>query len=160
MTWAKNSGVRTMDELHKRLRRDAEQLQAGTSPEMRLRLEASLSAARDARTMAVKRPEPAESSQGSAWWLSAITGVAAVLLVVFLISRGSLEETGGEAVSLNNHPPAEASDLPEDWFVTSGLDLNIQPADLTRSLEEELTNLQSDLVKARQNVERDVKFAF
>ncbi len=149
-----------MDELHKRLKRDAEQLQAGTSPEMRLRLKASLSAARDTRTMAVKRPESTESSQGSAWWLSAITGIAAVLLVVFLINRDSLEETGGEAVSLNNHLPVEASDLPEDWFVTGGLDMNIQPADLTRSLEEELSNLQSDLEKARENVERDVKFAF
>ena len=75
-----------MDELQARLKRDAEQLQAETSPEMRLRLKASLSAARDARTVAVKRPGPAESSQGSAWWLSAITGVAAVLFVVFWVN--------------------------------------------------------------------------
>ena len=160
MRWVKNLGIRTMDELQSRLKRDAEQLQAGTSPEMQLRLEASLCTARDARTMAVKRPEPAESSQGSTWWLSAVTGVAAVLLVAFLINRDLLEETGREAVSLNNQPPVEASALVEDWFVSGGLDLNIQPADLTQSLEEELSNLQSDLEKARENVERDVKFAF
>ena len=38
--------------------------------------------------------------------------------------------------------------------------LNVESADLTRSLEDELINLQSDLEKAKENVERDVKFTF
>ena len=63
-------------------------------------------------------------------------------------------------ISASNGAPTHSVRLPEDWYVGDGFLLNVESADLTRSLEEELINLQSDLEKAKENVERDVKFAF
>jgi len=56
--------------------------------------------------------------------------------------------------------PTNEVSLPEEWIPGDKFLLNVEQADLTRSLEEELLNLQSDLEKAKENVERDVKFAF
>jgi hypothetical protein len=40
------------------------------------------------------------------------------------------------------------------------LPLRVKTADLAAPLEDELQNLRSDLEKARDNVERDLKFTF
>ena len=44
--------------------------------------------------------------------------------------------------------------------IQSGFPLNVETAEWTTPLEEELRNLRSDLEKARENVERDLRLSF
>ena len=94
----------------------------------------------------------------SLWWISSISGLTAAFLVILLLNWKQPVEDNAELAATNTTPTPSVT-LPPDWEVTGGFQLIVEPADLTRSLEEELSNLQSDLEKARENVERDVKFA-
>ena len=145
-----------MDELNTRLKQDADEIQADTSPELRARIDASLHAARGTKSVTsapLVRPV-------SLWWISSVTGLAAAILVILLMNWNQPVEQEVPDLSASNDPPLHSVSLPDDWSVGDEFLLNIESADLTRSLEEELINLQSDLEKARDNVERDVKFAF
>ena len=145
-----------MDELKTRLKQDAAEIKTETSAELRARIDASIYAARETRSVAGERPARAKSL----WWISSITGLTAAVLVITLFNwnRPSDPQTLDTLASI---PPAtESVSLPQDWLGADALLLNVESADLTRSLEEELVNLQSDLEKARENVERDVKFVF
>ena len=151
-----------MDKLESRLKQDAADIQAETSAELRARIDASLYAARETRSIASARPARATSM----WWVSSITGLTAAVLVIMLLNwnqpaeREALESMEPTETLVSIPPPTESVSLPQEWLGGDGLLLNIESADLTRSLEQELNNLQSDLEKARENVERDVKFVF
>jgi hypothetical protein len=145
-----------MDKLKTRLKQDADEIQADTSPELRARIDASLHAARGTRSVTSKplvRPV-------SLWWISSVTGLTAAILVILLMNWNQPVEQEAPDISASNEAPTHSVTLPEDWYAGDGFLLNVESADLTRSLEEELINLQSDLEKAKENVERDVKFAF
>jgi hypothetical protein len=150
-----------MDELKTRLIEDAGEIEAAVSPELQRRIDASLIAARETRSVAEGRPE----KRNSLWMISSLTGLAAAALVILVIGwnrqpeMAAQEQVAGQQVTRQQVQAADES-LLEGWDIVDGLSLNIESADLTRSLEDELVNLQSDLEKARQSVERDVKFNF
>ena len=146
-----------MDELKKRLIEDAGEIEAVVSPELQRRIDASLNAARETRSVAGGRT----AKRGNSLWLiSSLTGLAAAALVILAISWNQPPETVPQESMANQQAPATDDSLLDGWNITGGLSLNIESADLTRSLEDELVNLQSDLEKARENVEEDVKFNF
>ena len=145
-----------MDELKTRLIEDAGEIDAVVSPELQRRIDASLNAARETRSVAGARPE----KRNSLWMISSLTGLAAAALVMLVIGWNRQPETAAQEQVAGQRVQAADQSLPEGWDIMGGLSLNIESADLTRSLEDELVNLQSDLEKARQSVERDVKFNF
>jgi len=145
-----------MDELKTRLKQDAGRIDASVSPELQRRIDASLHAARATRSRAGARPP----KRNSLWLVSSLTGLSAVALLLVVIGWNRQPETAPQQ-RLADRPVQPADDsLLEGWKVMDSLSLNIESADLTRSLEDELVNLQSDLEKARENVEQDVKFNF
>ena len=145
-----------MDELKTRLIEDAGEIEAAVSPELQRRIDASLIAARETRSVAGRRPE----KRNSLWMISSLTGLAAAALVMLVIGWNRQPEMAVQEQVAGQQVQAADQSLPEGWDIMDGLSLNIESADLTRSLEDELVNLQSDLEKARQSMERDVKFNF
>lgn len=148
-----------MDELKNRLKQDAAAIRTETTPELRARIDASLHAARERVP-----PSPStiiKSKSSSLWWASSITGLTAAIAIVVLANWNKPVEPEVPDISAGTQMPLNNPvSLPEGWQIGDEFLLNVESADLTRSLEEELINLQSDLEKARENVERDVKFAF
>ena len=145
-----------MDELKKRLIEDAGEIEVVVSPELQRRIDASLNAARETRSVAGGRPE----KRNSLWLISSLTGLAAAALVILVIGWNRQPELAAQEQVAGQQVQAADESLLEGWDIMDGLSLNIESADLTRSLEDELVNLQSDLEKARQSVEQDVKFNF
>jgi hypothetical protein len=90
---------------------------------------------------------------GSLWFASSLTGLAAAIGVIVVLNwnRGEVEL-----------PPATVADTPSvtDQEEFRGFPLNAQTADLTEPLQEELLNLQADLEKARESVEKDLRSTF
>ena len=146
-----------MDELRDRLKTDAEQIRAHTSTELQRRLDASLAAARSVSTVA--RDEQ-KVPWHTLWWVRALTGLGAAAVVILLVNRPSVEGPRPNDVHVVDQIPLHESTLPEDWDTRGQFPWQVESADLTRSLEQELIDLQSDLEKARKNVEQDVQFTF
>ncbi len=86
------------------------------------------------------------------WWASSLTGLVAAALVIVLVNWNF---TGEPVENLSDSAPPETG-----WPIPSGFPLNAETADWTTPLEEELKNLQSDLEKARDSVERDLRLSF
>ena len=145
-----------MDELKTRLIEDAGEIEAVVSPELQRRIDASLIAARETKSVAGRHPE----KRNFLWMISSLTGLAAAALVILVIGWNRQPEMAAQEQVAGQQVQAADESLLEGWDIMDGLSLNIESADLTRSLEDELVNLQSDLEKARQSVERDVKFNF
>jgi hypothetical protein len=126
-----------MDKLAKQLRTDAERIEVTVSDELDRRIVASLRAV-----------EPVEQTRGTAktplfWWASTLTGVAAAVAVI---------------VIANWQVPDEPVSATPANFVAAvpTIDLQAESAMLTRPLQAELDNLQSDLKKAEEKVKRDI----
>ena len=132
--------VKRMDKLAKRLRDDADRIEVEVSDELDRRIEASLHGVSPAR-----EPQQAPAARPPWFWVaSTVTGVAAALAVIAIVN---LQVPDPVEV-----PPATmvAEELPPV------IDLNAEAAMLTRPLEQELENLQSDLRKAEEKVKRDI----
>lgn len=127
-----------MDKLAKRLREDADKIDASLSPQLEERLRASLENVSQERTPAA----PARQSAGF-WWASSLTGIAATLAVIVIVN-----------LSLENPEPAR-TEPPAQQFA-SQFDWRLQPAVLTQTLEQELVAIQSDLRKAGRVVRDDI----
>ena len=140
-----------MDELKGRLKADAEQIRAEFSPEFDARLDAALHSAGQLGSV----PEDG-SEQPVRWtWASALTGLAAAVLIIVLMNW-RLDDPGQEAVDA---PVAQTvPDFSEQPGLTFPMD--IQTAVMTDPLQQELESLKEDLEKARESVERDLKAAF
>ena len=149
-----------MDELKARLKRDAEQIDARLAPDLEVRIDAALHAARERTSVSGRRPASGHSISGANWLFASLTGMAAALLLIVIMNWNGQEEPGTSGLVVENEASDEERSLPLDWNVSESLSLQIRPADLTSPLEKELENLRSDLEKARENVERDVKFSF
>jgi hypothetical protein len=166
-----------MDEFEKQLKRDAELIRAEPSNELQVRIDASL---RTAREMGSSAPEPskrplAQSTREMAsapepssrplaqttsfWSISSITGLVAAALVLVLMERFNDEPVVPVEATADVDEPELSSGIPEEWLVGE-FPLKLRSADLTWSLEQELLDLQSDLERARKNVEEDVKNSF
>ncbi len=148
-----------MDELKSRMKQDADAIRTETTLKLRARIDASLHSARETMPPSPSTITPNRSF--SLWWASSITGLTAAILVVVLANWNKPAEPEVPDISAGTQMPLDNPvSLPEGWQFGEEILLNVESADLTRSLEEELINLQSDLEKAKENVERDVKFAF
>lgn len=138
-----------MDDMERQLKTDAEAIRADITPELEARLRASLHAASPARTTGRRRP------RRYLWLAGALTGTAAAAAALMLLSlrQGTVEAP----------PPADAVAVTVPAWADPGFDrlpLTIENAELTRPLEEELERLRSDLERARENVEEDIRFSF
>lgn len=140
-----------MDEFEQRLKREAEEIDATVSPELRQRIDASL--------RGTKRIEPVPESRSGGmniWWTSSLTGLAAAIAVIVLINwnRPLVEPVPVEPVA-ERTVPIVIDDL-------QGINPPrlIKTAEFTTPLEEELAKLQADIEKARATVRKDIEFSF
>ena len=133
-----------MDKLAKQLKADAAMIDVQVSDELDRRITASL------HGVTPEKPNlPAERSRPAAfWWASSLTGVAAALVVIAIINSQS--RPGDEPVA----QVAETSPVPV--VTTPTIDWKTESAMLTRPLQQELEDLQSDLKKAEEKVKRDI----
>ena len=137
-----------MDEFENRLKRDAEEIRVGISPELRTRIDASLRATEQIR------PVPESPASGmNLWWASSLTGLAAAVIVIVLINwnRPTTELVPVEAVASVLDNINENQGLYRPQLKTAGF---------TKPLEEELIRLQADIERARKNVREDIDFTF
>lgn len=140
-----------MDEFEKRLKRDAENIETGISPQLRQRIDASLCG-----TERIKPVPESRAGSFNIWWTSSLTGLAAVIIVIVLINwnRPVAEPVPVEPVAERTVPAAI-----EELHGLNPPRL-IKTADFTTPLEEELAKLQADIEKARATVRKDIEFSF
>jgi hypothetical protein len=132
-----------MDDIGKRLKRDAGEIRAELTPELAARIRASIAA----------QPAPAARSRRTvtnrSWWAASLSGAAAAVLVLALLPR--------DAEQLPEAPAART--VPENVArIDRALPLQVQHVEFTAPLEQELENLQADLEKARRSVAEDISF--
>ncbi len=137
-----------MDKLERQLKEDAGLIKADLSPDAQERIRASLESTQPVDRM----PRNTQMPGTTLWWASSLTGLVAAALVIVLVNWNS---TGEPVENLSDSAPPETG-----WPIPSGFPLNAETADWTTPLAEELKNLQSDLEKARDNVERDLRLSF
>jgi hypothetical protein len=133
-----------MDKLTQKLKADAAVIDVQVSDELDRRIAASL------QGVTPEKPElPAEPVRPALfWWASSLTGVAAALVVIAVFNAQSQP---GEDLAV---PLARTSPVPE--VITPIIDWKTESAMLTRPLQRELEDLQSDLKKAEEKVKRDI----
>lgn len=139
-----------MDDFEERLKRDAQHIDAGVSPELGERINASLHA-----TERIKPVPESRTSGMRIWWTSSLTGLAAAIIVIVLINwnRPAEVEAPGEPVADQTVPEFEEL----QYLNPPRL---IRTAEFTTPLEEELARLQADIEKARAAVRKDIEFTF
>lgn len=133
-----------MDKLDRQLKDDAAAIEAQVTPALRLRIDASLRAARPA-PRAVGRSTPRHRFRLGP--LGSLAGVAAAGLLLAVLLRQP------------ESPPATAPLSATPAFVAQSppvVPLSIRTAGLTQPLQVELESLQADLEKVRAAVERDL----
>lgn len=129
-----------MDELARRLKRDAERIEVTVSPELDQRLNASLQSV---------TPEAARKRQGERarpagfWWASSLTGIVAAAVVIAI------------ANFQREVPPPQATPASVVAAVPV-IDWKAETAMLTQQLEQELDALQSDIRKAEEKVRQEI----
>ena len=143
-----------MDELEKRLKEDAASIKADVSMQLKARIKSSVHATERARSE-VGTADDIRGSRSLPWWLSGVTGLVAAVLVIALLNRNT---------AVDPVAPVEeqtATVVPEyvRQFHTD-FTLNVENADFTGPLESELEKLKSDLEKARNNVEQELRATF
>ena len=140
--------VKPMDKLERQLREDAGLIKADLSTELQERIRASLESTRPADQV----PRETQMPGTTLWWASSLTGLAAAALVIVLVNWNST--TG----PFENQPVLTT---PATVFsIQDGFPLDVKTAEWATPLEEELKNLQSDLEKAREKLERDLRLSF
>lgn len=133
-----------MDKLAKRLREDAERIDATISPELDDRIRASLQGVRPETTRS-----PA-SAAGPRWfWLaSTLTGAAAAVAAIVIINLRAPD------------PVPVTAETPVPPLVLPDIEWHAEAAVLTSPLEQEIEDLQSDLRKAEEVVKEDIDRLF
>ena len=138
-----------MDDFEQRLKADAAEIRADVSDELKRRVAASLHAAERAPAPATR-----ERPGVSLWWFSSLTGIAAALAVIVFLNRPTAAPVA---------PPAAPTVAAVPDYVRrfeDTLPLNAEPAELTEPLEEELEKLKSDLDKARESLNEELRRTF
>jgi len=132
-----------MDKLANQLKADAALIETEISDELDRRIEASLYGVEPLQPLIVApRRRPA-----SFWWASSLTGVAAALAVIAVLNSAS--PTAPAA-------PRVAQISPVNQPITPIIDWKTESAMLTRPLQRELQDLQSDMKKAEEKVKREI----
>ena len=141
--------VKLMDKFERQLKEDAGLIKAELSPELQERIRASLESTRPEDQASRNTQTPGTNL----WWASSLTGLAAAALVIVLINWNST------VTPVDDQPPSATPGT--GLSLQSGFPLIANTADWAAiPLEEELKALQSDLEKARENVERDLRLSF
>ena len=132
-----------MDKLAKQLKADSELINAEVSDELDHRISASL------RGIAPEQPanSPPRQRPAAFWWASSLTGVAAALVVIAIINSQTQTDVA-PAVVAETSPVNEPGSPVIDWKTESAM--------LTRPLQRELEDLQSDIKRAEEKVKRDI----
>ena len=142
-----------MDEFEKRLKRDAQGIDADISPQLASRIEASLRSVERIESLREKG-----SATSNLWWASSLTGLAAAAAVIALLNWNRPDP---EPVLPEQTAFAVVPDAREYLQQIQGrLPLRAETADFKHGLEDELVKLQADFEKARENVNRDIDFTF
>jgi len=97
-------------------------------------------------------PRKTQTPGTNQWWASSLTGLAAAALVIVFINWNST------VTPVDDQPPSATPGTVIS--LQSGFPLIAETADWAPPLEEGLKALQSDLEKARENVERDLRLSF
>jgi hypothetical protein len=133
-----------MDDFERRLRADAARIDATITPDLDDRLRASLA------SLAPARPVPSRhGTTARFWWTSSLTGLAAALAVIVVLN---LRAPAPAPVSQAQTVAGPTGDPPMMPL------LKTETAVLTGPLEQELTDLGSDIEKARKVVQEDLGF--
>jgi hypothetical protein len=135
-----------MDKLAKRLKDDAARIDVQVSDELDRRITASLQGISPAVPAA---SESAEAGQRPVifWWASSLTGVAAALVLIAVLSSPTQIEDA--PLVSQEISPVSVTTLPTiDWKTESAM--------LTRPLQRELEDLQADLKKAEEKVKKEI----
>ena len=135
-----------MGEFEKRLKRDADDIEATVSPALRARIDASLHGVQPIR------PAKAQSAPARLWWASSLTGLAAAVMIIAVVNWNRPASEAPPTVADNPQPAVTEPPLP--------VRLDIRTAEFASPLEEELERLQSDIEKARRSVRDDLDFTF
>ena len=128
-----------MDELAKRLKQDAENIDVSVSPELDQRIRASL----EGITPEKGRRRRERAHPAGFWWASSLTGVAAAAAVIVI-------------VNVQHEKPAPASTPASIAAAVPVIDWKTETATLTGQLEQELAALQSDIRKAEDKVKQEI----
>ncbi len=133
-----------MDNLAKRLREDAAQIDCAVSEQLDDRIRASL------ENITPQGPAPAERKTRPPmfWWASSLTGVAAAMALIAVINL-----QGPTPGIPTTEPVSQPLGIPSiEW--------KAETAVLVSPLEQEYENLQSDLEKAEEAVRQDIERLF
>ena len=133
-----------MDKLARQLKQDAAAIDVQVSDELDRRISASLQGIAPEKPAApAVQPRPALF-----WWASSLTGIAAALAVIAIINSHSQE--GIEAV------PQVVITSPVTEPAVPTINWNARSAMLTRPLQRELEDLQSDIKKAEEKLKQEI----
>ncbi len=133
-----------MDEFERKLKQDADDIDATISPALQRRLDATVHA------LEPKSPQARKPKHSLGWWwLSSLTGVAAALLLIVYLNRGDVAPEAVAPVVVEATPDISVIPLVE-------MPLDIRSAEFAEPLAEELENLQSDFEKAREKLGFDL----
>jgi hypothetical protein len=133
-----------MDNLAKRLREDAAQIECAVSEQLDDRIRASLE---NIQPQQPAQPERKARPPGF-WWASSLTGVAAATALIAIVNLQS--PTPGT-------PTTEPVSQP---LVIPSIQWQAETAVLVSPLEQEYENLQSDLEKAEEALRQDIERLF
>lgn len=133
-----------MDKLDQQLAQDAAAIDAELPDAWRQRLDAQWREARPAAAADRSRPQ---------WRAVRYAGLIAGLVGLVVAITVFLRAPTVEELQLATVPPYTQE-------AVRPLPLEVEPVDLTQPLQQELLNLQADVEKARQSIERDLLRSF
>ena len=132
-----------MDELARKLRRDAGRIDATVSEQLDRRIRASLeNVTPEPPPGRPQRPRPAMF-----WWASSLTGLAAAMVLIVVVNLGTPD-------------PVPAPARVARPLVVPQIEWRARAAVLTSPLEQEMEDLQADLKKAEEAVRQDIDELF
>jgi hypothetical protein len=136
-----------MDEFARRLKADADDIEATVSAELKTRIDASIQSLDHDEPVTVGKSRPL-----FLWWASSLTGLTAAVLVIAFLNRNATED----AVEVQE---ASAAIVVPEYVQQLNVEflLRAENADFTEPLEDELDKLKSDMAKARENIRRDLR---
>ncbi len=136
-----------MDKLAKQMKADAAKIEVQVSDELEQRITASL------RAVSPVKPKPAVIQQRPAtfWWASSLTGIAAALVVIAVINSHSQPRDTDVPLAGNTTPTSVPNAI-----MGPAIDWKTESAMVTRPLQKELLDLQSDIKKAEEIVKREI----
>ena len=132
-----------MDKLTRQLREDASAINAEVPAAVNRRIDAELRSTLPEKRAAKLHGRP------RILWLAGFMTAAVLVVALGVFQRG----TGVDEITVAATPAYTAEpSLP--------IPLRIEPVVLTRPLQQELLDLQADVEKARQSIERDLRRTF